>query len=216
MNSFDVLIKGLSTTKTFPVMGLVSYWNCEDQYDSVGTNDLTNYNSVVSNGINNNAIYGSPITSYSLLYSNEITISFWVYLDSSHANNVILILPYSGMLTVGCQFSSGMGDQTFQLLEHWGDYTPCDTYIVVTYGVWHNLVLTYDLTNGMRLYVDGVLGTTDSDVSLNCYDIFQTPMSIYVGVNTNEKTDEIGLWDRVLTTQEITDLYNGGTGIFPV
>jgi hypothetical protein len=95
----------------------------------------------------------------------------------------------------------------------------------LTEGVWHHVVCTYDDSGQAtgdrkpRIYVDGVLNvnatthqaTTGSLVS-------QASQSLLVGKHTSQanyfkgQLDELTIWNRVLTTQEIATLYNLGTG----
>lgn len=76
--------------------------------------------------------------------------------------------------------------------------------------VWHHVVFTYDGTNG-RIYVDGELdgGPTALSNGLN-YDagsVFQLGVGVAVGGQCTGMIDEVLIYDRALTADEVTDLY---------
>lgn len=93
----------------------------------------------------------------------------------------------------------------------------------LTNNVFRFVVATYDgtvSTNGCRLYVDNSLelntmatdtgGLTDIDnVSNFCIG---TRGDKTASVFSNGCIDELGIWNRVLTTGELTQLYNAGLG----
>ena len=88
-------------------------------------------------------------------------------------------------------------------------------------GTWYHIVLTYD-GNNLRFYNNGTLVFTSGSVSPNTFvssRIFcfgrevstdgLSPYSSTCWPGFNGKLDDIGIWNRALTPQEITDLYNG-------
>ncbi|MEI7452143.1 MAG: LamG-like jellyroll fold domain-containing protein [Candidatus Falkowbacteria bacterium] len=101
-----------------------------------------------------------------------------------------------------------------------------DFYVATNFNVndgnWHYLVGTWDEfggTDNAKLYIDGSLvnsGTTAvEDLGLNDYPI-------WIG-GTYEATgdrffsgaiDEVGIWDRTLSSSEISQLYNNGKGLY--
>jgi hypothetical protein len=82
-------------------------------------------------------------------------------------------------------------------------------------GQWHHGVVTYDGTSIVRLYVDGVQVATSSKSSLP--EVNNHPLrlgsdsrivddDLFIG-----NIDEVGIWNRALTTTEIANLKNSGT-----
>ena len=82
-------------------------------------------------------------------------------------------------------------------------------------GQWHHAVVTYDGTSIVRLYIDGVQVASTSTSSLP--EVNKHPLRIgsdsrivdddlFIG-----NIDEVGIWDRALTTTEIANLKNSGT-----
>jgi len=79
-------------------------------------------------------------------------------------------------------------------------------------GVWHQIVGTYDGKNG-KIYFDGLLINSDT-LSINTAII---QASVIFGLDQIQNNgnrywkgsiDDIGIWNRVLTQEEITKLYN--------
>ena len=82
-------------------------------------------------------------------------------------------------------------------------------------GQWHHGVVTYDGTSIVRLYVDGVQVATSFTSSLP--EVSNHPLrlgsdsrivddDLFIG-----NIDEVGIWNRALTTTEIANLKNSGT-----
>jgi hypothetical protein len=92
-------------------------------------------------------------------------------------------------------------------------------------GAWHHVVVTLDVSAGSSAgtcYIDGSGGAmTDygstpdtaiqSTTAAFCLGAYEDAGS---GANfTDGVLDEVGIWNRVLTSAEVTELYNGGTGL---
>jgi hypothetical protein len=78
-------------------------------------------------------------------------------------------------------------------------------------GAWHMFTVTYDGTV-VSLYVDGTLDVS-STLSLSTNSNHVDFGSTTAGGNyLTGDLDEIGVWSKVLSTQEITDLWNGESG----
>ena len=78
-------------------------------------------------------------------------------------------------------------------------------------GNWHNIICTYDGSLS-QIFIDGAL-LFSSTFSIGIIDNCGGEINIGKGYNStylfNGKLDDIGIWNRALTQQEITDLYNG-------
>lgn len=172
-------------------------------------------------GSQNNEVY---IPDSPLLDVNQITVSVWIYPRSYYwpgdPNN-----PNSTILN---RFQYGYSNPNGQA---WGitfNATSVTGGIVGTNGTggssavsnsaltlnqWHHLVMTYDLMN-IKLFVDGVLSATQPyngamNTSGNSgISIGESNQANGYWTYTNGKIDDIGMWSRALTQQEITNLYN--------
>ncbi len=176
------------------------------------------------NGINN---YISVNDNSSLQLSSSFTISIWHYdktlnIDSWNNMKIGTLLSKvqsnqadgfwinalntnSGVLS--CSNNSKTTQQVCLGNSGFSSLTCIDT------NNWKNLICTF--SNGScKIYLNGVLvnnsTTTISNVPLNNYPMFfgfmfQASQSAYY----HGKIDDIGIWNRALTTQEITNLYLG-------
>lgn len=88
---------------------------------------------------------------------------------------------------------------------------------------WHHAVITYDgskLASGVKIYTDGNNQTLGVDLdSLTGSTLNSTALTIGnscsgEGHCVRGNIDELGFWNRVLTQEEVTDLYNGGQGLY--
>jgi hypothetical protein len=87
---------------------------------------------------------------------------------------------------------------------------------------WRHYVGTYD-GNNVKIYVDGnlkattpIVGSITTNASLPIYIAARvTGTGPYTGAATyyNGAIDEVGIWDKALTQEEVTDLYNDYNGL---
>ncbi len=89
--------------------------------------------------------------------------------------------------------------------------------LTIAPNAWHHVVVSYDATynNNLKFYLDGTLVPTDLGYSWNVG--FNTVPSIQaIGgyyFPSFSTIDEVGIWDRSLTAQEVTQLYNNSQGV---
>lgn len=218
---------------------LISYWKLDESSgnaaDSVGSNTLTNVNTVTygAGKINNGADLERGSGQYftindnaSLSITGDISISMWVKPESA---------PASGEIYRLCTKWDGGGSQ-----KSWSFYYK-DTsgtkalhlevsatgsadagYSIATdlgTGTWKHIICTWvAATSTAYIYIDGVLvgsGATGTITSLfNSTAAFRLG---YIDDPGNEywdgMIDETGIWSRALIADEVTELYNSGNGI---
>ena len=134
---------------------------------------------------------------------NSLTISFWAKsnVPDGDTNNLMQKI--------------GSGDDTF--LIRWGAN---ERVYVNFYGAWanqnfasdgavlsdlgwHHIVTTFDGYIG-KLYFDGSL---QSGTLMFNGSMYETPHSVQIG-NLNGAMDEVIIWSKALTEQEVVELYN--------
>ena len=78
-------------------------------------------------------------------------------------------------------------------------------------GSWHQIVTTYAGNNGrVKMYIDGILQDSSVVVALaTASSFFGIGNVSFANVPFQGQIDDIGIWDRALTDQEISNLYFG-------
>jgi len=207
---------------------LVSFWKFDESSgnaaDSVGSNTLVNNGSAtfVSGLINNAAHLVRASSQYFKVSSNlgiagngDITISMWVKFTASASSPFNFVFDFR---------STSGADKRLGLLYFYNGGSPklevdnAEGYIdynadpgTINY---HHILVTRSSSGVAELWVDGVsIGTASQTGGGGASD-----NAFYVGAqsgggNTNDANyDAVGVWSRVLSSTEITALYNGGVG----
>lgn len=204
--------------------GLVGYWKLDgDTRDEVsgttGNPQGMTYAAAVigQGGVFNGSSSVAETRIAGPLGNNPRTVSLW-FKQSSLA--VRYIFDYG-------EASAG-GNQAFEILAYNGTLLVAtygfNTPFLVTYsaGVWYHLAVTFDgstvlvYLNGSlaQTWAHGPVDTLDApagDTSVRCRirigDGLYAPFKWF-----NGSIDEVGVWSRVLTPTEVSELYNSGAG----
>lgn len=212
-----------------PTNGLVAYYpfNGNANDESGNGNNGANSGAVLTNdrlgNINSAYIFdGSQskiVISHSstLSIQNSITISAWINGQTNIINGTII--------------SKGIESQYWNY--GMGIYNSKPQFNNTNFGLgvqklinpneWHNIVITIDsINNFMHFYVDGIsyspiYNFTNNTIINNFNNLINSccNSSITIGRNNggsggaafNGKIDDIGIWNRALTQDEITNLY---------
>jgi len=224
-----------------PSDGLVGYWpfngNANDESIN-GNNGNVNGATLTNNrfGILNNAFAFNGISDFiefqddnSLDLTNQYSISIWVELTDYSLNN-----PNEPMRTmIGKPLDASGGGYSFRAIEGvaWngnslsynaGWNTPTingglGSLDTIPLNDWTNVVFTYDGLEA-KLFKNGVLTNTGSF----SFSLANSLQPLYIGKEFNSsdpannrwfkgKLDDIGIWNRALTEEEITSLYFGSS-----
>lgn len=211
---------------------LVSYWAMDEasgtRGDSHASNDLLDGNTVASaagiinNGAdfekdNNEYLYITNASQSGLNFTTALSISAWVKPESLSSNMSIVSKWASGSL--GFLFFIRGASNILELRTDAGGGN-AEAYASYTFSTatWYHVVVTFN-AGTVALYVNGTaLTMTDS----TCPSPIQsTTADFRIGGNQNNPSgedfdgiiDEVGIWNKVLSTTEITQLYNGGAGL---
>jgi RHS repeat-associated protein len=210
---------------------LVSHWHLDEasgtRADSVGTNNLTDNNTVTQAAgkigtaaqfTRANSEYLSAPNNQSLTMGDiSFTLACWVYLDSNTNQMGIIGKSYSsdyfihhdiGYAPYGLRFNVRMAADN--VIHEVGAPT-------LSTGTWHLVVAWHDATaNTINLQVDnGTVYTAsvpDGGTRTDIGDPFEIGRRTYGEMCLDGRIDEASLWKRGLTTQERSDLWNGGAG----
>lgn len=211
--------------------GLESYWKLDEASgtlaDSHGSKDSVTESNITysATGIINNAIdYESTNSSYTYFGqftgygSSARSVSAWVNLESVTVVRQRLVHFASSTTLAGGPAASLYVNTSGQWEAAVGG-TPFDGIITGSSagtGSFVHLVLTYDSSDNMEFYVDGVSQGTVSGVTgsspadpylyIGCYN----PT---IGQFTDGIIDEVGIWSRELSSGDVTTLNNGGSAL---
>lgn len=233
-NKYFSLISSMKKTSTPPSTlntGLVSVYNADNNAnDSFGSNNGTaqggltytagkSGNAFVFNGTNADILFSNGAWNF----TGDFSISMWVKFSSSSLSQILI-----SNFTIGgtTTFSGWFVEKTSTQLRFRG-YNNGNLVLNATKSsfspstsVYTHLVFTRSSTNS-NIYIDGVLDTTSTTTASPNYESTNYPM---IGANKydasnyqeffNGNIDEVNLWNKELTSTEVTDLYNSGTGKF--
>jgi hypothetical protein len=227
-------IKSHSTLAT----NLISYWDMQEasgtRYDLHGANNLTDNNTVLSTtgkiGLaadferGNNEYFTAP-DSASFPHSasgDDISAFMWVNFESvvswetfiQHylaAGNLRSWSFYHDTSALYLELSTNGSSATSTATVSWTPST----------GVWYHIGFTYDVSAGeVKFYVNGAqqgATQTGKDTSYFASTAKLQIGTFFDGSSTNGSfdglMDEVGLWKKVLTSTEVSDLYNGGSAL---
>lgn len=204
--------------------GLVGWWKLNE---TSGTNAWESVRGIY-NGTNNGAGLGmagiigdaydfeATDTDYvdiaDIDITNEITISAWVNHES--------LTNYQGYVEKGRDTSWGLDKEDttdlarLRVKHSGGVYTVTSTSAVST-GRWIHVVGTFNLSEGLeKIYFNG---TNEANTSVGD-NIATDNNNIKIGkqfdgLGMDGLIDEVAIWNRSISAEEVTQLYNGGAGI---
>jgi hypothetical protein len=208
--------------------GLISYWKLNETsgqaLDSKALNNLTNNTATQNQGgiigpsylFNGISSYLGPVTSSAYHFASTMSVCAWVKTTSTAS--VIFIA--SDYYWDGEGWILSKDDNNLANFMTWdiAQTTPlaeAASSMTITNGAWHLLVGTFDGTNA-KIYVDGSLAGTSAawahNIAYNASGSFTIGSDEGIQNYFGGNIDEVGIWNRVLSTGEITTLWNGGAG----
>jgi len=154
----------------------------------------------------------------SLQIQDEITIAFWCKVDAF--SNTWEAFLAKGDNSYRSSRSGGTGNATHMGASGTtvgGGNGYFDGTILVTGGQWHHYAATYDGSDG-KIYIDGVLDVTSPGTG----QINQSTYNLWIGENQQATgrflhglMDEVRIYSRALTDNEILEVMAGAGADFP-
>jgi len=185
----------------------------------------TGFKSMNFNGSSDKAIAGTSLSQWNFMHSTtaQWTAVFWMKADSVTATqqifgtNRLTSAKGFGLLsnTNGSFSLLGFGGGT-----QWYGGNSSASYVPDT-TTWHMYTVTLDLTtsNGLNYTRDGANAHNVTNTSSGAINNGDSGEQMTIGVKPDygeEYLDgqimELSIWDRILTSTEITTLYNSGNG----
>jgi hypothetical protein len=164
----------------------------------------------------NDAVY---IDSTDFSGKGQITLSLWAKFDTLASDRALVSNWDTGVEQI--MFFYDTPNVLRVMFNSEGDIlrNVSATYTPPTDGTWIHIRAEYDGTNGtVKLFVNNSqVGTTTSFTAGEVLLIADN--DLYIGASNDlsrdfdGKIDEIGIWNKVLTSNEKTELYNSGNGL---
>jgi len=227
--SFILLLFTFSFASAALIDDITSYYTFDiDASDSLGVNDGTVSGATLTTGSGGKIGEGYDFdgsTNYidtndggAFVFNNDFTVSAWINRDV-YASNNDFIVDKRDANNDGWLFGV-IADKLALNIDN-SDTLSSDTVLLA--NTWYYVVAVVDRsgTGKVRLYVNGVEESSYSsqpDVSSDTVSVTadaRIGMGSY-SLDTNGMDgliDEVGLWNRALTSTEITSLYNSGSGL---
>lgn len=211
---------------------LVSYWQLEEasatRVDSYGLNDLADNNGVgIDSGkqgsaadfnqVNDQYLSISDLLQSGLDISGSISISLWMQM-SDLSEPQIFVHKYNGNSNRRAYTFYWHNGLLTACLSQFGSVPNCkSTSFNFTLNDWYHVAFTWDASTDIgKIYVDSI--QVGSNLSYDIASINNSSEPLLVGSNEYIQTfngliDEVGIWSRALTDEEIAQLYNNGEGL---
>ena len=148
--------------------------------------------------------------------TGDFSYSLWMKPTSHTVNSDVLYNGASGSTTAGLDLrylTSGVLEPLFSDGTNRAFFTSVAT---LSNGTWYHVVVTGSRAGNMTLYING---SSDSSVSITTESLSSVSITNFVlgfGGGTSNyydgALDEVAVWHRVLSSTEVTDLYNSGSG----
>jgi hypothetical protein len=222
-----------------PTDGLVGWWpfNGNANDESGNGNDGVVNGAILANDRNGNVFscysfdgndFIRVLNSSSLVLNQSFTVEGWVNISELITFNSFISNSSNDQSSVsgyvwGYSNFSNPPRIHFQAYPNFNGVSIASQGGNLQLGNWHNLICTYDHTNsGLRYYLDGSL----TDTFIVDFDIYDVNLDVFFGnhfQNNNPLTsvptpggltgllDDIAIYNRALTPQEIQNLYNSST-----
>jgi hypothetical protein len=181
----------------------------------------------VSGKMGNSIQFGNASTGYvtcgntvANVSTNDFTITGWIYPTYIDTYNQICGNALSGDQRWWHIFLFGDGRLMSRMLLIASQVTSnIDSSLKI--NNWYHFASTFKRDSSIRMYLNGVL-QNDSANAMPYDGSIWSPSNIFTigsmgeGIATQlfkGKIDELGLWDRLLTSDEISTIYNNGNGL---
>jgi hypothetical protein len=208
--------------------GIISYWTLDEKtgsaIDAAGGGNNGTPTSVIQGAagkINTAYAFNGSTSKLDMGSSANLalttgSVSCWIYMPSLPAIDGIIFEKgdmSNQLYGYGMYYSSGrLVFETANASKHTNYYA--NTGVTLQAGVWYHVVCTWNGTTVVT-YLNGVQRLSASQVTPCVFNNHDFGLGKNLPSNTAGfpgTIDEVGVWNRVLTSSEVASLYNTGTG----
>jgi PKD repeat protein len=218
-NNSDTMEIVIGIGDIIPRDGLVGWWPFNGNADDESGNGNHGFNITAQSIVDRfgrlnsayqlgNGVIQLPSIVFQFSRNSSFTVSLWftheatgnARLISTENNEGNFRIANASLSTIHGDFATQFGDYLFDTLTNPNQ--------------WNHLVYTYSNRNE-KTYINGNLTNINYDIDNELLN-YGSPLCIGAKASAigndrwNGKFDDFGIWNRVLTQQEITNLYNGG------
>ncbi len=208
--------------------------------ESNANDSLLNYNGTPMGGLtytagkSGNAFTFNGTTAYVSLpndsfnsLTGDFSVSMWVNtVNTGGTQGLFSNFAYDGSLLYGVVISN-FGNTRVTIFNGTGAGITLQESLVNPYNTWYMVTVTRKASTGTKIYYNGTLSASNTSTTNPVYSsgnirpaigaynygpLFSNLVQYYAGNGT--KIDELNVWSKELTSTEITELYNTGTGKF--
>ncbi len=170
-----------------------------------------------------NAYVNLPNNSFN--FTGDFSISFWVLFTSLNSEQV----PFSNYYESAQNAGNARGYMVYVAgnVLYWivngSTGVNLTTAISSFENTWSHVTITFKSGVGSKIYTNGTLATSNSSTVTPLYNTTHSPsIGCYKYGNTTvdglmksgSEVDELNIWNKELSSTEITELYNAGVGKF--
>lgn len=209
---------------------LKSFWLLNEasgttRVDSHGSNDMSDTGTVgQTSGVSGFAAdFEDSIPSYLSNSSTDYTetgdwsVSFWINPESLTTNHYVFNRNDAGLPLDMAIWVTSTGIITGEFRNPSNAKTTYTSSVTLSTATWTHVVVTADISAAtIKIYVNGSEDTSASAVSTSATTMDQNHTTINIGQNQSGGNTydgalhDAGLWTKILTSSEVTDLYNSG------
>ena len=208
-------LHGVYNVKKIPTNGQIAFFDFssgEPGYTLSGATATTDKNGNSNSAIEVDDVSDRITGQFSDLLNDDFTVSIWAKLNSSQPTRKMWLISFGSASTnkafhLGCRYDAGLNGN--YRVGSWNANHATDDYLGDNYE-WKHYVVTYDKSEEKyKFYINKTLTHTQPNHSLTI-DATDFVIGSQLGYNESwyGKIDEFGAWNRILSSQEIIDLYN--------
>ena len=208
-------LHGVYNVKKIPTNGQIAFFDFssgESGYTLSGATATTDKNGNSNSAVEVDDVSDRITGQFSDLLNDDFTVSIWAKLNSSQPTRKMWLISFGSASTnkafhLGCRYDASLNGN--YRVGSWNANHATDDYLGNNYD-WKHYVVTYDKSEEKyKFYINKTLNHTQPNHSLTI-DATDFVIGSQLGYNESwyGKIDEFGAWNRILSSQEIIDLYN--------